>query len=213
MADRRDVNEYTHNENTRKENLVLMKIFLNALPPFIVGEIKDFRKHYSPIIKNHDFMAVEEMDPALRINERLEELTQLITRYSELPPKLFAPYIRDYIVTNKLDAPSSNYTIKKTKNSVSIEFFRTPKTNDWKQAQSKVEGFFDSLPPVQREKIDPRLLETLDKKMVSSNYKSTYDAIDKIFGEDNLFLDKKRTKAINQYKHRLAKLKDKLQTL
>lgn len=152
---------------------------------------------------------------------KLNRLVNRILLETKLPKKLFTFYIVWYVLYDKFDAPFMNFLVNTTKDTVTIEFFRKPHTNDWKLAKLQVDFEFEKLSPSQRARIDPRLSKTIDRKIAiekeSQKRSNIYDIMDSVFGEDGyhdfiggMSRDKQKRSTIRKDRERLKKLDKQL---
>ena len=198
-----------------KANLVLLQSCISSGKfDKEIGKLKKLKPTREKILKDKN------------LQEKFRCLTDKILQELQLPPKLFKFYIVWYLLYGKFDAPGLNFLVIQEKDSVLIEFFRRPHTNDWKLAKEFVNSAFKNYPTIQKSRIDPRLLKTIDRRIVvdketkklskdskfTSKSRATYEVIDLIWKdtEKEPHKDKQRSQIVRQDRVRQKKLTKKL---
>lgn len=191
-----------------KENLVLIKRMITSGK--FEKDINDFRK-LKPTRKK--------LLKSKSLQTKLKKLVNKILQQTGLPAPLFRFSVTWYVLYGKFDAPGMNFILTMKGNSVALEFFRKPHANDWKIANDMVASVFEKFSKVQRVRIDPRLTNTIDRKLLIESHlgHSVYNLIDEIWGEEPLEIlaskhskDIQKRRLLRQDRSRLKRLNKKL---
>lgn len=172
------IKKYSYNVQT-KNTLILTTAF-NNLPLKIKTRISDLWEMKQTIKYNSTLDLLKNV----KFNRKHNNLLNDIFKHIKLSPKLYASYISWYLLNEKVKAPFMNFLVWDKDDSIQVEFFRTPSTYDMKMATAYVRYYFERKPNIQKCKMDPRLIKTLQRKITSTFFENGYDALDKIYGEE-----------------------------
>lgn len=221
--------------STFSENQVILEVVFNVLPLSLKKEIDSFiRQRNKDYGLNINTKSKHPFREAFEKNRELQKqflyLKDKIMVTSKLPTS-FSHAITQ-ILLNKpkkgrywLEAPFNNFTIVSTAWGVQINITRLPKIWEKEIIYRMMGILFAKKHPLQFVRFNPRLNATLEKRLKSEKL-TTDETLIKLYAKsekqrDDIYsADEKQTKVrerkkalIRQDKHRLQKLKDKLQIL
>ncbi|MDD3940265.1 MAG: hypothetical protein PHQ01_01665, partial [Candidatus Pacebacteria bacterium] len=139
------------NECYKKINKINLDIFKkNLLKKDFTKTIKKVRKDFyippkgfkqSKRVKNwwHELCQKTENDEVFNINNLYKEIDEILINFKF--PNNFKKFILNYIIYNKIDAPSQNAVLTTNENNISITFFAKPTKCEWSLLKKQADMF------------------------------------------------------------------------